>query len=49
MLLFSSLICAITLYCTVFSTKMQEGKNETKIASLLRKDGYANTGLTFLW
>lgn len=44
-----SLVSALTLYSTVFSTKMGEGANRTEIAQLLRKDGYANTGLTFLW
>ena len=46
---FTSLLSAITLYSTVFSTKMEEGVNQTEIARLLRKDGFANTGLTFLW
>ena len=46
---FFSLLCAITVYSTVFSTKMREGANQTEIATLLREDGYANTGLTFLW
>lgn len=44
-----SLVSALTLYSTVFSTKMREGANKTEIARLLREDGYANTGLTFLW
>ncbi|KAJ7361899.1 hypothetical protein OS493_014545 [Desmophyllum pertusum] len=44
-----SLLSAITLFSTVFSTKMKEGANTTEIARLLREDGYANTGLTFLW
>lgn len=44
-----SLLSAITLYSTVFSTKIEEGVNQTEIARLLREDGYANTGLTFLW
>ncbi|CAH3171060.1 unnamed protein product [Porites lobata] len=44
-----SLICAITLYCTVFSTEIRERQSQSKIAALLREDGYANTGLTFLW
>lgn len=44
-----SLLSAITLYSTVFSIKMKEGANKTEIALLLREDGFANTGLTFLW
>jgi len=46
---FTSLLSAITLYSTVFSTKVKEGVNQTEIARLLREDGYANTGLTFRW
>jgi len=49
MFYFTSLLSAITLYSTVFSTKMEEGVNQTEIARLLREDGFANTGLTFLW
>ena len=44
-----SLLSAIMLYSTVFSTKLKEGANQTEIATLLSEDGYANTGLTFLW
>ncbi|XP_074607793.1 putative sodium-dependent transporter YocR [Acropora palmata] len=44
-----SLLSAIMLYSTVFSTKMKEGVNQTEIATLLTEDGYANTGLTFQW
>lgn len=44
-----SLLSAIMLYSTVFSTKMKEGINQTEIATLLTDDGYANTGLTFQW
>ena len=46
---FRSLLSAIMLYSTVFSTKMKEGVNQTEIATLLTEDGYANTGLTFQW
>lgn len=44
-----SLLSAIMLYSTVFSTKTKEGANQTEIATLLTEDGYANTGLTFQW
>ena len=44
-----SLLSAVMLYSTVFSTKIKEGANQTEIAKLLKEDGYANTGLTFLW
>ena len=37
------------LYSTVFSTKIKEGADQATIVKLLKKDGYANTGLTFLW
>ena len=37
------------LYSTVFSTKIKEGATQREIAKLLTEDGYANTGLTFLW
>ncbi|XP_068737675.1 uncharacterized sodium-dependent transporter YocR-like isoform X1 [Montipora capricornis] len=46
---FVSLLSAVMLYSTVFSTKIKEGVNTTEIAKLLKEDGYANTGLTFLW
>lgn len=49
MVIFLSLLSAITLYCTIFYTNIKEGANQADIARLPREGGYANTGLTFLW
>ncbi|XP_071491876.1 uncharacterized sodium-dependent transporter YocR-like [Diadema antillarum] len=44
-----SLICGMLTYATVFSTQMAENRTQTEIVELLKTNGPANTGLTFIW
>lgn len=44
-----SLTCGMLTFSTVFSTQIQAGKNQTQILNILRENGPANTGLSFVW
>ncbi|XP_072041120.1 uncharacterized sodium-dependent transporter YhdH-like [Amphiura filiformis] len=44
-----SLVCGMLTFSTVFATQMQNGTNVSEIVDLLKENGPANTGLTFIW
>ncbi|XP_035686808.1 sodium-dependent serotonin transporter-like [Branchiostoma floridae] len=46
-----SLIVGVTVFCTVFATytKVNPDGTEADVVNLLRTNGPANTGLTFIW
>ena len=45
----SSLLCGILVFCTVFSVETEKHLTKDQILGLLRENGPANTGLTFIW
>eukprot|EP00118_Oscarella_pearsei_P003316 m.13872 g.13872 ORF g.13872 m.13872 type:complete len:549 (+) comp25278_c0_seq2:3519-5165(+) len=46
---FVSLCCGITIFCNVFSVLQMEGHDTAYVVSVLKDNGPANTGLTFIW
>lgn len=48
---FVSLLCALTIFSTVFSTliKTQDTLSRTGIVEIIKDSGPASTGLTFIW
>ncbi|XP_062520561.1 uncharacterized sodium-dependent transporter YocR-like [Corticium candelabrum] len=46
---FVSLCCGIMIFCNVFSVLESEGRDKKYIVSVLKDNGPANTGLTFIW
>jgi len=45
----SSLLCGLLVFSTVFSVQFQEGKSKEEVIGVLKENGPANTGLTFIW
>ena len=46
---FVSLLCGILVFSCVFSVLTQDGYSPDRILEIIRDNGPANTGLTFLW
>ncbi len=45
-----SLLCGILIFSTVFSVQADKfGYDTPEIVALLKENGPANTGLTFIW
>jgi len=44
-----SLLCGLLVFSTVFSVQFQEGKTKEQVIDVLKENGPANTGLTFIW
>jgi len=44
-----SLMCGLLVFSCVFSVLIQEGYSDDRILEVIKENGPANTGLTFLW
>jgi len=42
-------LCGLLVFSTVFSVQFQEGKSKEQVIGVLKENGPANTGLTFIW
>ena len=49
LLLLCSLSCGIMIFCNVFSVLETTGYDRQHVISVLKENGPANTGLTFIW